>query len=149
MSEQQSVLEKSSEEQMPDCLLKEVNKLEGNECLTLFLRVDGFPYEETVYLPARVVRAMLKTHQVHPSAQFIITKKTSDPTKKIGYREDLVLYTKEQFAAEKIDIDKLINNDKVYIEQQMVWIKNFSRFGNKVAEIHELQEMDRRLSIVV
>lgn len=124
--------------------LKEyVGKLEGNDLVELRVGVEEVADTEVVYLPARIVRSMLRKHTIHPSEQYILTQRMFDSKLKAGYRDDLVLYTKVELLKENIDLDLLLKDGKVYIERQLVMIKNFNRFGDKNAEMKDLHELTR------
>ena len=120
---------------------------EGNHVVELNISAANFDTEKslsaTIYLPVRTVRKFLERHSVHPCTQYILQVKEWDPTRKRGYREDLALFTKEQLLEAKVDLDKLIGENKVYIDQQMVRIKNHCDYihGDKLASVFDLQNL--------
>ena|SRR5438270_12464147 len=131
-------------------LLDNLSKRPGYDLCELTITMNNLGPDEpdntaNVYLPVRTVRNLIENHSVHPETQLIVAMKVPDSTRKRGFKEELVLFTRDQLIDGKIDIDLLIKHDKIYLDQQMVWIQGYSRYGNKQAEIFELQELTRKL----
>jgi len=129
-------------------LLAFLETKEGNQPVPLRISTSECVHTEIVYLPVRIVKSLIVKHSVHPSEQLIVSLKLRDGTRKVGFREELHLFTRAQLSEENVDIDLLLKEDVIYVDQQIVWLSRFSKFGNKVAEIFELQELTRKARVV-